>query len=334
MLGGLAFCVLLPGFYSAAQARAPLVSPAQITGPSIVLTMTVGIIDGECATSESVSVPANQTVYTCYRVGNTGNVSFTRHTLASSPYGPAFVDRELPIVSLEPGAELLHIESQSVTETRSIIANWTAINATLIPTSPLTARASDTISLTVLRPAAVITYTVGAIASECVPTSSVAINSGSLAAFCLQIGNSGAVTLSQHSISILSLGISTTINSELIPRQVITINESNRTSFGIANEMLIRNVTAPITSTVSIQSLTALRDSVRTTGTATVLVGQTGIKVDQTVSTDASSCAATDVTALPSGTTIYLCVNLTNSGTVPLIRHGLTLQQSGATILF
>ncbi len=283
MMALLAFCLFLAGSPAVVQASALTVSSAQGQTPAIVLTTTVGTVAGDCATSEAVSVPANQTVYTCYRVGNTGNVSFTRHTLASSPYGPAFVDRELIVASLEPGAELSHIESQIVTETHSIAASWTAINATLIPTSPLTAVANDTINFTTLRPAAALTYTVGIAPTACATTSSVAINAGSLAAFCLQIGNRGTVPLSQHAIIIPALGISTTITSELLPQQVVTLNESNRAGFGITNEMLLRNITAPITSTVSVMSITALRDSIRITGTATVLVGQTRIKIDQTI---------------------------------------------------
>lgn len=93
--------------------------------PSIVLTKTVGTDGGSCATTTSTSVGYGSTVYYCYTVQNTGNVTLTHHTLTDdvlgTVLGPGFV------YNLAPGASAFITESYVVmTDTITNNALWTA----------------------------------------------------------------------------------------------------------------------------------------------------------------------------------------------------------------
>lgn len=93
--------------------------------PSIALTKTVGTDPTSCATTTSISVDYGSTVYYCYTVENTGNVTLTHHTLTDSVLGtvlgPGFV------YTLVPSASAFITESYVLmTNTITNDALWTA----------------------------------------------------------------------------------------------------------------------------------------------------------------------------------------------------------------
>jgi hypothetical protein len=104
--------------------------PFQVIGsaggsPSIALTKTVGTDPGSCATTTSISVDYGSTVYYCYTVVNTGNVTLTHHTVTDSilgtVLGPDFV------YTLVPSASAFITESYVLmTNTVTNDALWTA----------------------------------------------------------------------------------------------------------------------------------------------------------------------------------------------------------------
>ncbi len=60
------------------------VIPVQST---IAVTKTVGTDPTSCATSSTIAVPYGTTVYYCYAIENTGNVTYTTHTIDDSVLG-------------------------------------------------------------------------------------------------------------------------------------------------------------------------------------------------------------------------------------------------------
>lgn len=93
--------------------------------PSITMTKTVGTDSGSCATTSNISVGYGSTVYYCYTVQNTGNVTLTHHTVTDdvmgTVLGPGFA------YNLAPGASAFITESYVVmTDTITNNALWTA----------------------------------------------------------------------------------------------------------------------------------------------------------------------------------------------------------------
>lgn len=119
--------------------------------PSISLLKTVGTNPGECATTSALTVPHGTTVYYCYTVTNTGNVTLNLHDLVDDQLGAIFSGFSYsltPAASVNTVAASLSIPAVMTTRTTNT-GIWTAYN--LGPTDTAVASASATV--TVLLPA-------------------------------------------------------------------------------------------------------------------------------------------------------------------------------------
>jgi subtilisin-like proprotein convertase family protein len=115
--------------------------------PGIVLTKTVGLDPNSCATTDSIIIPAGlggTEVTYCFTVHNTGDVTFTNHTLTDTVMG-TLLDNE-PLV-LAPGATYFITQTSLITETTVNTAYWTAFDAAGSPTT-----VSDTATVTRANP--------------------------------------------------------------------------------------------------------------------------------------------------------------------------------------
>lgn len=93
--------------------------------PSIAMTKTVGTDPAACATTSSISVDYGTTVYYCYTVQNTGNVTLTHHTVDDDVLNVVFGPGAA--YDLAPGASTFVTASyQILTDTVTNNAMWTA----------------------------------------------------------------------------------------------------------------------------------------------------------------------------------------------------------------
>lgn len=115
--------------------------------PSIVMTKTVGVVPGVCATTSSITVPgAGADVYYCYEVMNTGNVTLGIHDLVDDQLGQllsGFMYDLGPGQSVDSVAAGL-VASATITQTTVNSATWTAFN-----NSQETASSSSSATVTV-----------------------------------------------------------------------------------------------------------------------------------------------------------------------------------------
>jgi uncharacterized repeat protein (TIGR01451 family) len=91
--------------------------------PSIVITKTVGTNPGVCATTTEITVTAGTTVYYCYTVQNTGNITLTTHNLTNSALGVILSGFAY---TLTPGASVFVTQSATLVSTTVNIAEWEA----------------------------------------------------------------------------------------------------------------------------------------------------------------------------------------------------------------
>ncbi|MCA9974612.1 MAG: choice-of-anchor J domain-containing protein, partial [Anaerolineales bacterium] len=113
--------------------------------PAITLTKTVGTDAGVCATTDEITVSAGTTVYYCYEVMNTGNITLSLHDLEDDALG---VILDGFIYDLAPGASVDTVTAGltlSATIDAAIVntATWTAYNAG--PSNVATATATATV---------------------------------------------------------------------------------------------------------------------------------------------------------------------------------------------
>jgi len=114
---------------------------------SILITKTVGVTPGVCATTDEISVTAGTDVYYCYEVTNTGNLTLYLHDLADSELGTLFASLAY---TLTPGSSVDTVAagltiSATINATTVNTALWTAYN--LGPIDVVTATATATVTV-------------------------------------------------------------------------------------------------------------------------------------------------------------------------------------------
>lgn len=106
------------------SASVTVLPPPQLT---IAVTKTVGTDPTTCATTDTLTVPAGTTVYYCYQVENTGNVTYTTHTVVDDVLGPLATN--LPY-DLTPGATYWFTDDYTISQTSvTNVMTWTAFTA-------------------------------------------------------------------------------------------------------------------------------------------------------------------------------------------------------------
>lgn len=102
-------------------------SPGGGNFAAITLDKTVGTTPAVCAGTSTIAVPPGTTVYYCYTVTNTGNVTLNLHDLTDDQLGVLFT---LQPFALAPGASVSYVTSGVVINaTTTNLGTWTAYNA-------------------------------------------------------------------------------------------------------------------------------------------------------------------------------------------------------------
>lgn len=117
--------------------------------PEITMQKTVGTEAGVCATTDTIEVVNGETVYYCYEVTNTGNVTLSLHDLDDDQLGQLLNDFAF---DLAPGATVSTVDagatfSATITADTTNTAVWTAFNA-----DGTTATSTDTATVTTREP--------------------------------------------------------------------------------------------------------------------------------------------------------------------------------------
>ncbi|MCU0293329.1 MAG: DUF11 domain-containing protein, partial [Thermoanaerobaculaceae bacterium] len=185
--------------------------------PAITLAKTVGTTPGVCAATTAISVDPGTTVYYCYTVTNTGNVTLNLHDLADDQLGTLFSGLNY---ALTPGSGVDTVAAglsipAVINTTTTNTATWTGYNAGSTDTA--TAQASATVTV-VVAPSITLTKTVGTTSGVCATTSSISVTAGTTVYYCYEVTNTGNTTLNLHDLTDDQLGtLFTGFNYALTP---------------------------------------------------------------------------------------------------------------------
>jgi len=116
--------------------------------PAISLVKTVGTDPAVCAATSTITVAPGTTVYYCYEVTNTGNVTLNLHTLTDDQLGAIFSGFNY---ALTPGSSVNTVAagltiSAVITAPTTNVGTWTAYNPG--PVDQVVATATATVDLT------------------------------------------------------------------------------------------------------------------------------------------------------------------------------------------
>lgn len=171
--------------------------------PAISLNKTVGTDPEVCATGDNINLPlgGGEVTY-CYTVENTGNITFSLHTLVDNELGTIL--NSFPY-SLAPGASAFITQAATITRSTVTTATWTAFN----PGPSNTAMAIDTatVNVPVAQPAISLNKTVGGNPEECATTDQITLPAGGgQVTYCYEVTNTGNITLTSHTLTDDQLG--------------------------------------------------------------------------------------------------------------------------------
>ncbi len=187
-----------------------------------------------------------------------------------------------------------------------------------------------------------VVYTVGTSDGYCADRSVIAVPAtaaGTQVYFCFTIVNPNPVTLTSHTFVIPQLGITRTFPTAMLPGDKLAVNDSYLKSINIiltppGLSRTINTTSQNITSTVTLISTDEEGNQYTGQGTARVIVGQASTVITQTVGTVEGSCANTTAIAVVSGTPVYYCLTIADTGTLDFVRHEIRAPQIGATFVY
>jgi hypothetical protein len=165
----------------------------------------------------------------------------------------------------------------------------------------------------------VVTKTVGLTGNDCGTSDVITVTAGTDVYFCFQVRNTGAVTLTHHTVVDDKIGVR-------LDNQIITLTpdlastaEAFFTAVVRINDTLFNTVTWTATDGGEIAATA--------TDTSTVLVPT--ILVTYTVGRDPHVCAEADRVAVPFGSVVTHCYTVHNNGAIPFRLHEVSDSQLG-----
>lgn len=180
---------------------------------AIALIKTVGADPAVCAATTTITVTEGSDVTYCYNVENTGNVTFTTHTLTDTVLGTLLSNST---INLAPGASTFITASQNIITNTTNTASWTASAGGYTATASASATV-NTLPAFVPNPAIVFTKTVGTAANCSNATHALTVTVGTVVYYCFGVTNTGNVTFTLHTVFDPLLGINQTLPAALPP---------------------------------------------------------------------------------------------------------------------
>lgn len=272
--------------------------------PRINLVKTVNTTPGTCPGANSITVLPGTPVNYCYQVTNTGSVTLTLHTLTDNKLG-VLIPVNTPIL-LPPAASYTFSTTAVITQSVVNTGNWTADDGL-----GNIAVDNDNASVTVLMPTITLTKTVSDIPETCALIDEITVITGSSVTYCYEIENTGAVTVTSHTLFDDALGAIFTDTLAIVG----------------PGETMVFSTTIEINEdTVNTATWTAeepFGNQAQAVDTATVHATDPGLTLFKTVTADVGVCPGTDDLSVVPETEVTYCFELKNTGTTTLTTHTL-----------
>ena len=209
------------------------VTPPDPINAAVLITKTVGLTPGVCATGKQLVVNRGVPVYYCFTVTNVGNVPFTRYEYNDAQLQ---VSGATTVWEFWPGSV--------ITRTNSVFSQLGPFTPTVSLTNTVSvdadgpygpAFAIDRAQVTVIQPppapAIVVTKTVGVESAICADAENVEVAASTPVFFCISVQNTGNIDLTRvivydtlATVPPLSATITRTVN--LAPGGVVTFTHT------------------------------------------------------------------------------------------------------------
>jgi len=280
-----------------------IMGTASTEAASIRVTTTVGISPAACAETKMITVTAGTSVYFCYFVRNTGDVTLTNHLVRDTRSGLPPLSYPLPPGPL-PASAVYFTRTIPIIQTTRNTMTWSAATS-----DGITVTAKDT--ATVLVPRLIITETVGTDPSRCASTSDIEVATGTLVHYCTTIYNPSRVTLQRHNVSDSLAGN--------LGKQLPVIL-ARGASYSISRTQIISQSVANV---ITWTGYVTNENSAYATITDSAIVRTPALHLRASMITDGEPCTGGAAITVTVGTEIIYCYSVTNTGQVAFERHQL-----------
>ncbi|MCB0063020.1 MAG: hypothetical protein KDE19_12935 [Caldilineaceae bacterium] len=337
---GLLFCCLascvLFSFLNVQPVHAADELQDSLAQDSINVALTVGTEVGRCSTEDVIAIPPGQTtVYFCITIDNQSQQQLTQYTINF----PRLNITDAQITQTLPSNEKLSITSGILQVAGVPVDLETSVAEDTVYTVTVTASDGSvnfqdvaTARVVVGQVGITVDQGVGTNAATCATEDGIAVTSGTTVYYCITITRTGTLTVAQYEIEAPAVGatFSVTGTASAEPIQLTALDV--RTNY--PPNLLEKVVTEPFTNVVTVTARTP--DGVVLTDSAVTqaVVGTVAATPKYTVGTNPGACAPTNTVSIVSNTPVYYCIQLTNTGTLPLERHEITAQLNNTQVLF
>lgn len=299
---------------------------------ALEVVQTVGEAVGICTSTPIIAAPAGRLVYYCVTLRNKGTVPLSRHTLTTVNRSTTFTQ------TVNPGEEIYvtnnilsginsTILSRTVAGTAgAVLTNTVIVTSTNNAGAIATARASARV---VVGTAAIRVTKTAAINDDCSGTRAIAVPISTTIRYCVIIQNTGTLPLANHRLvdPLLKIDISFPTNVPINASLRITDGNLRRLD---SSQQLALLITSNVTNTLTVTSTTAEGAAATASNQATAVVGRSSMTATATLGLEDQCSTTTALTSL-NGRTVYHCLRLTNTGTIPLEFHTIQWLQSAST---
>jgi hypothetical protein len=174
--------------------------------PQVNVVKYVGLDRNSCGSSRTLRIPSGQNASFCISIQNTGDVTFTNHTIADPPLS---INATINYV-LAPGATLnifpsnmtsLGINNGSLERTNVQSAFANTVNYTGRGPNDITVTGNSTATIEIGNTTVRMTKTVSTAPEDCTKTNAITVPPGTRVYYCVIIQNTGTVTLTQHELT-------------------------------------------------------------------------------------------------------------------------------------
>ena len=295
------------------------VTPAH--AQQVVITKTVGLAPAGCATTQAITTTVGTSVYYCFTIHNTSQVSFTNYVYRDLVLGNVFTSTgPFPPGGILERTSAFYGDLGPVRHVTSV-TNTVLLTATIQGGGVATAQSSARVNLVPPEPfnaSVLITKTVGLAPNVCATGNQLVIDRGQPVYYCLTVTNNGNVPFTQYEYNDAQLGISGATTTWIFwPGNVITRTHTILPRLG------------PVTPTVSITNTVTVAasgpygvadDFDRSYVTVIQPTPAPAIVVTKTVGLVSGACATSSSILIPPLLPVFFCISVQNTGNVDLTR--------------
>lgn len=319
--------------HNVSHSEVTLLQNPTLTG-TLNFTKTVGVIPGACATTDDIRVLSGTSVYFCYQILNSTNVTLTRHQVADG----ALPDPLFELTGTFSSGHFTRTIRGPIVVTEDLISNnqTKAVLISRIANTAQTITAEDSANVRIATPGLAVSKRVtgraiGVTAQDCGGASTITVPEGVEIQHCIVITNTGGNTdIITVTIDAPSLGIEAfSISRRIVPGSEYAFTAQEAIANGIGSPFISQQVNESFTTVITVTAFTEEGFPLIESAASSVSVsGKLDVSIAKRANSRPDTCTDS-LFAVSANTRVYFCIYIENKGTFSLTSQQIEDSQLG-----